>query len=172
MRPLKQLLGSDPTHDHLHPFETSWLFPPYVLASFRALFALYAFVTIFFIFGWNGQHGDSEDSQQSFSYFTHLSFWGVAFYFLVSAVHTFLYAQTGRSVLLDKWPKALKALHSLFYSTIVTFPFVVLVVYWTILYDGPWFPRTFDAWTNVRNLIIHIPTCYGYIKEEKSSTNK
>ena len=154
MRPFHQFLGSDPIHDHLHHFETSWLLPPYLLASLRALFSLYAFVTIFFIFGWNGQHSSdgedgSEASRRSFSYFTHLSFWGVAFYFLVSAVHTFLYARTGRSVLFDKWPRVFRALHSLFYTTITNFPFVVLVVYWTILFEGPWFPEVFDAWTNV-----------------------
>jgi hypothetical protein len=52
-------------------------------------------------------------------------------------------------VLLEKWPRWLRALHSLFYTTIVTFPFLVTIVYWKILYNGSWFPITFDAWSNV-----------------------
>ena len=28
-------------------------------------------------------------------------------------------------------------------------PFLVTIVYWAVLYDGPWFPKTFEAWTNI-----------------------
>jgi len=150
MLPFNSLMGADPAHDSLHHFETSWIFPSYVLASIRAIASLYAFVTIFFIFGWRGSHGDDLGNRRSFSYFTNLSYWGIAFYFLIAAIHTFLYARTARSVLLDKWPRFLRALHSLFYTTIVTFPFLVTIVYWAVLYDGHWFPITFDAWSNVR----------------------
>jgi hypothetical protein len=142
-------LGVDASHDHLHHFETSWLLPPYLLAIFRSLFSLYAFVTIFFIFGWNGQHGEGEDTGQTFSYFTWLSFWGDAFYFLVAGIHTFLYAGTGRSVIFNKCPRVFRVLHSIFYSTVTTFPFIVTIVYWAVLYEGPWFPVRLDAWQNV-----------------------
>ncbi|KAK2765440.1 hypothetical protein FQN54_008291 [Arachnomyces sp. PD_36] len=143
------LLGCHPANDSFHHFETSWLLPPVLLASIRSLFSLYAFVTIFFIFGWNGSHNDDDDSRRSFSYFTWLSFWGVAFYFLVAAIHTFLYAATGRSVVFDKCPRVVRVLHSIFYATVTTFPFIVTIVYWAILYEDPWFPVTFEAWTNV-----------------------
>jgi hypothetical protein len=85
---------------------------------------------------------------REFSYFTIITFWGIAFYFLVAAIHTFTYALRSRP-LLDSFPRFLQALHSLYYTTIVTFPFIVTIVYWGILYAGPWFPIRFQAWKNV-----------------------
>ncbi|PGH07233.1 hypothetical protein AJ79_06337 [Helicocarpus griseus UAMH5409] len=149
MRSIISLMGVNPADDKLHRFETSWLFSPFVLAILRGLISLYCFVTFIVMFAWQGTHGDNLSSRRSFSYFTNLTFWGVAFYFLVASIHTFLYARTGRSVLFDKWPRWLRALHSLFYSTVTCFPFVVLIVYWALLYTGPWYPVQFDAWTNI-----------------------
>ncbi|PGH23293.1 hypothetical protein AJ80_02709 [Polytolypa hystricis UAMH7299] len=154
MPSFNSLMGANPAHDSQHHFETSWLFRPTILAAIRALLSLYAFTTIFFIFGWNGTHDNAQSSRRSFSYFTHLSYWGVAFYFLFAALHTFLYARTGRSVLLDKWPRSLRALHSLLYSTATVFPFLVMIVYWALLYDGTWFPETFSAWTNISQHLL------------------
>lgn len=148
-RSFAALMGADPAHDCLHAFETSWAFSPLILFCARALISLYVFTSTFFIFGWNGSHGADIASRRSFSFFTHLTFWGVAFYFLVAALHTFLYHWTGRSVLLDKLPRWLRALHVLFYSTVVNFPFLVTIIYWAMLFSPPWFAITFDAWTNV-----------------------
>lgn len=151
-------LGCDTSNDRFHHFETSWLLPPYILASIRTLISLYAFVTIFFIFGWNGAHGHDRDTRRSFSYFTWLSFWGDAFYFLVAGVHTFLYAGTGRSVIFDKCPRVVWVLHSILYATVTTFPWIVMIVYWAVLYEDPWFPLTFEAWTNVQKCSSLPPT--------------
>jgi hypothetical protein len=133
-----------------HRFVTSWLLPPTLLAVLRGLISLYVFTTIFFIFGWQGTHGMMDENKGELSYFTSLTFWGLAFYFLFSAIHTILYARRG-STPLDHWPPPLQALHSLFYTTIVTFPFLVTIVFWAILYDGPWFAVQYDAWSNVRH---------------------
>lgn len=143
-------MGADPENDELHHFETSWIFPVYLLASIRAVIAAYTFVATFFILAWQGARGDNGGNRRYFAHFANLSFAGVAFYFLFAAIHTFLYARTGRSVLLEKWPRYMRALHSLFYSTIATFPFFVTIVRWAALYDGQWFPTTFQAWINVR----------------------
>ena len=132
-----------------HRFVISWLLPPTLLAILRGLVALYAFTTIFFILGWQGAHGLAEENEGELSYFTSLTFWGIAFYFTISAVHTALYARRGYAPL-DRWPRPLQALHSLFYTTIVTFPFLVTIVFWVILYSGSWFSAEFDAWSNVR----------------------
>lgn len=112
---------------------------------------LYAFVARFFIIGWTCAHdslGGCKAVRQSFSYFTDLTYWGISFYFLVAAVHTLAYALTSRP-LLDRFPRSLQALHSLLYTTVVTFPFLVTIVYWTILYEGPWFKLEFNAWSNI-----------------------
>lgn len=110
--------------DPTHRFETSWILPPGALFGVRALLSLYAFVTLFTIFGWNGAHGRSEDSQRSFSYFTHLTYWGLAFYYAFSAAHTGSYWLTG-TPFLARWPKWLQVAHSMFYSTIVIYPWIV-----------------------------------------------
>lgn len=40
-------------------------------------------------------------------------------------------------------------LHSFLYTTIVTFPFLVTIVFWAVIYNGVWFQRVFDAWSNI-----------------------
>jgi hypothetical protein len=105
-------------------FVTSWLFTPGILFACRALLSLYAFTTLFFIFGWNGEHGGAEASRRSFSYFTVLTYWGLAFWYAFSAFHTGSYWLKGTSVL-ARWPRSLQMAHSMFYSTIVTYPFIV-----------------------------------------------
>ncbi|POR35484.1 hypothetical protein TPAR_04302 [Tolypocladium paradoxum] len=157
--------------DPSHRFETSWLLGPWLLFLCRALIVspppllssprdsrrlppvqcVYAFTTLLFIIGWTCAHaslGGCLAVRQSFSFFTVLTYWGLAFYFLAAALHTLAYALTGRP-LLDRLPRPLQALHALFYTTAVTFPFLVTLVYWAVLYKPPWFPRQFDAWRNV-----------------------
>ncbi|DAA75831.1 TPA_exp: Uncharacterized protein A8136_1202 [Trichophyton benhamiae CBS 112371] len=141
MRSFMSLMGADPSQDHLHAFETSWLFSPFVLGCIRAAFSLYAFVTIFFIIGWRAVHHQVDNMKDMFVYFTNLSYWGVAFYFLFAAIHSFVYARTGRSVFFDKAPRFLRALHSLLYSSIIILPIIVTILYWTLLFGGPWFPE-------------------------------
>ncbi|OAL65296.1 hypothetical protein A7C99_3780 [Trichophyton rubrum] len=141
MRSFMSLMGADPSQDHLHAFETSWLVSPFVLGCIRAAFSLYAFVTIFFVIGWRAVHHQVDNMKDMFVYFTNLSYWGVAFYFLFAAIHSFVYARTGRSVFFDKTPRFLRALHSLLYSSIIILPIIVTILYWTLLFGGPWFPE-------------------------------
>ncbi|KAJ5591321.1 hypothetical protein N7450_005293 [Penicillium hetheringtonii] len=116
--PPSTLFGVDPVRDDLHHYETSWLLPPSLLAALRALISTYIFVSIFFIWGWDGTHGDRDAIGQSFSFFTWLTYWGLGFYTLFAAIHTACYAYTGRSLLFNRWPRALRALHGLLYTTI------------------------------------------------------
>lgn len=44
----------------------------------------------------------------------------------------------------------MQALHAVYYTTVVTFPILVTIVFWGVLYESPWFPVRFDAWSNVR----------------------
>lgn len=143
-------LGASSPFDPTDRYTTSWLLPPTILATLRLLLSLYAFTTIFVIFGWNDAHDGAQRSRRSFSYFTNLTYWGLAFYFLVSGLHTLSYARSGKSWL-QTWPRALQAAHAVFYTTVITFPFLVTIVYWAILYSDPWFPVVFQAWSNVRS---------------------
>jgi len=141
-------LGVTTPFDPLHTYTTSWLLPPLLLALIRSFLSLYAFCTIFTIFGYNDSHHEAIDNRQWFSYFTNLTYVGLAFYFLFSAIHTWSYWRTGKA-LLQSWPRPLQALHAVFYSTVVTFPFLVTIVYWGVLYKNPWFPVVEDAWSNI-----------------------
>ncbi|KAJ1327533.1 FAR-17a/AIG1-like protein [Microdochium nivale] len=141
--------------DPSHRFETSWILPPYLLATVRLLIGLYSLITLLFNIGYQCTHpelGGCQASGNSFSYFTVLTYWGLSFYFLFAAVHTFTYARSN-SALLDRWPRLLQALHSLYYSSITTFPILVTVVYWVLLYgtlyNGRGFPNTYTLWSNV-----------------------
>ncbi|RYP60560.1 hypothetical protein DL771_010477 [Monosporascus sp. 5C6A] len=131
--------------------------------------ALYAFTTLLFRIGWGCTHPASAtdapaqvrdercgSSKASFSFFTVLTYWGIAFYLLVAAVHTATYARnaTSRGPLLARFPRPLQALHSLFYTTVTTYPLLVTIVYWGVLYPTSFgahggFPNTFTAWINV-----------------------
>ncbi|PHH75515.1 hypothetical protein CDD80_2312 [Ophiocordyceps camponoti-rufipedis] len=85
---------------------------------------------------------------RSFSYFTVLSYWGLAFYFLVAALHSLSYARSAPKSLLARLPRPLQALHSLFYSSVVVFPLIVSIVFWAVLYRN-WFLSAYDAWRNI-----------------------
>ncbi|KAJ5724489.1 hypothetical protein N7493_006217 [Penicillium malachiteum] len=142
------LLG-DRTEDNLHRFETSWLLSPTILACLRGLIALYIITTIIVIWVWYGTHNERVEIGESFSYFTWLTYWGLFFYFLVSAIHTALYARTGRSVLFDRCPRVFRTLHAILYASITTYPFLVTIVFWGILFTPPFYKTTFPGWSNI-----------------------
>lgn len=137
--------------DPSHRYETSWLIPPYALCAIRAIFGLYGIVTELFIAGWYCTHpsaGGCAMAGDEFSYFTVLTYWGLALYNLTAALHTFTYARTG-AALLDRLPRPLQALHAFYYTTVTTYPFIVTAVYWGVLYGGgPWFATEFEGWSN------------------------
>lgn len=141
------LVGASDPFDSTARFATSWLLPARFLAGARLLFALYAFVAQIVIYALSSP----TDDQQSFSYFTILTYWALAFYLLFAGLHSLSYARSGfrGQYMLQRWPRALQAAHSVFYTTIMVYPFIVTIVYWTILYKSPWFAHVFDAWSNV-----------------------
>ncbi|KAL9098272.1 MAG: hypothetical protein Q9163_006043 [Psora crenata] len=142
------LLGVSDPFDPLNRYTTSIILPLPVLALVRLLISLYAFVTIFFTFGWDCTHGQTREARRWFSYFTNLTYSGLAFYFLFSGLHTLSYTVRGKSWL-NSWPRPLQAAHAIYYTTIVTFPPLVTIVYWAVLYENPWFEVEVQAWSNV-----------------------
>jgi len=138
--------------DPSNRFQTSWLLSPWLLFACRALIGIYALATriVSIIYRCSSPNHSCGSASRSFSFFTILTFWGIAFYFLITALHTATYALRGanRSTL-DAFPRPLQALHSLFYTSIVVYPFVVSIVYWAALYRGGWFDTTLNAWENI-----------------------
>jgi cytochrome bd-type quinol oxidase subunit 2 len=105
-------------------FSSSWLFKTSHFFIIRAIISLYIFVSIIAKLAYYGAHHEQNLDEQDFSYFTSITFWALAFYFAVAAYHTFTYSRTGTPAL-ARWPAVLRQLHSIFYSTIVVYPFVV-----------------------------------------------
>ncbi|KAI3318530.1 hypothetical protein HD806DRAFT_511925 [Xylariaceae sp. AK1471] len=137
--------------DPSHRFQTSWLVSPYVLFGIRALMSIYAFTTLLFNIGYQCAHpslGGCTTSRAAFSYFTVLTYWGIAFYALISAIHTFSYARYNTAPL-DRWPRPLQALHSLFYASVTTFPFLVTIVFWALLSSPRTLATQYSTWSNI-----------------------
>ncbi|KAJ4369965.1 hypothetical protein N0V83_005729 [Neocucurbitaria cava] len=160
--------GFDPTHT----FVRSHFVPPVVLACIRALLSIYSFTTIITCYTWLAHrtatvalkdvnigsytlHQSDAAIGQSFSFFTYLTFWSLGFYFLASSIHTFMYVfRGGRTWLHDGgcawwWPKKpLQLAHSMFYSSVVSFPFLVTIVFWGTMNSG-WPSGRFEQWINI-----------------------
>lgn len=143
---LYELAKVDSPFDQSNRFSSSYILNAYILAGYRLLVSLYCFTTLIFRLAYSAESG--EDAGESFSYFTNITYWGLAFYFLFAGYHTFQYARYGQAPL-QRWPKILQFLHSLYYSTIVLFPFLVTAVYWVLLAPPQWYPTVYGAWSNI-----------------------
>jgi len=72
-------------------------------------------------------------------------------YFWVSGAYSIIYALTGSSPL-RRYPRFLQLLHSLFYSSVTTFPFIVTAVFWSLISVPPHkkaFSTMMLQWTNI-----------------------
>ncbi|KZM26705.1 uncharacterized protein EKO05_0008813 [Ascochyta rabiei] len=145
-------------------FVTSHFVSPLVLALIRAVLCVYTFTTIIVSYSWLASNtatiglkdvniGSYEIQQsehaigQSFSFFTFLTFWSLGFYFLVSSLHTFMFAFRNRTWLHD-WPKILRLMHSVYYSCVTSMPFLVTIVFWGTMNSG-WPAGRFEQWMNL-----------------------
>ena len=117
-------LRSNGAFDPTQRFSTSWLVSPYVLFTSRIIFSLYSFSVLFYSVGLKIYSEFYAYGLETVTFFPCLSYWGLATYFAVSAIHTFSYARWGKPFL-ARWPRTLQQLHSLLYSTIVVFPLLV-----------------------------------------------
>ncbi|KAF2216215.1 hypothetical protein CERZMDRAFT_93512 [Cercospora zeae-maydis SCOH1-5] len=152
----------------------SRLLSPKALAYTRALMALYCWMTLIVGYSWMAyerarnnlrdvnippyaQILDRGAIAKSFSFFTYIVFWSQAFYFTISSWHTFTYAKernastpSSKSHLHDDFPRCLQFAHSLWHTTIITYPSLVSIVYWCTMYAGPWYSAmVFMKWMNI-----------------------
>ncbi|OAG02248.1 uncharacterized protein CC84DRAFT_1049418, partial [Paraphaeosphaeria sporulosa] len=145
-------------------FVRSHFVSPVVLACIRAVLCLYSFTTIITCYTWLAHrtatvnlkdvnidsytiHQGEAAIGQSFSFFTYLTFWCLGFYFFISAFHTFTYVFR-RTSYLHTWLRPLQLLHTLYYTTITTFPFLVTIVFWGTMNSG-WPAGRFEQWINI-----------------------
>ncbi|SMR52810.1 unnamed protein product [Zymoseptoria tritici ST99CH_1E4] len=78
---------------------------------------------------------------RGFSYLTFITYWSLAFYFSVSAWHTFTHAfnlRRGRtesiSHLHDPFPRSLQLAHAVWHTTITNLPFLITLVFWSTIF--------------------------------------
>ena len=145
-------------------FVTSSFVSPLVLACIRAVLCLYCFTTIIISYSWLASNTATVNLRdvnigsymiqqneaaigQSFSFFTYLTFWSLGFYFLLSSVHTFMFAFKERTWL-HSWPKVLQLMHSFYYSCTTSMPFLVTIVFWGTMNSG-WPAGRFEQWINL-----------------------
>ncbi|PSR75352.1 hypothetical protein PHLCEN_2v9215 [Hermanssonia centrifuga] len=142
------LLGVPAPFDTSYTLVTSPILPPLWLAATRLTFAVYGTVFIIFRLAYEGikYHTDSA----FFSYFTSLSYIGLFSYFWASGVQTLLFALSGcKRYPLQRWYKPLHFLHMLLLSTIITFPIIVTIVFWSLLSSPTTLSTRYSAWTNI-----------------------
>ncbi|ETN46931.1 uncharacterized protein HMPREF1541_01120 [Cyphellophora europaea CBS 101466] len=163
MANIYEALGVPLSGFNSRPFISSWLLPQDALAAIRLTISIYVVASISYSYAYFASHKvtfhlqdvnikpisfqvGAEGIRQSFSYFTYISYWSQSFYFFFAALHTFVGARQGIPWL-DKWPRPLQALHSIYYTCITTLPFLVSSIYWSSMYVGPWFQHDFDRWS-------------------------
>ena len=88
------------------------------------------------------------DIDSYFSYFTDITFISLTFYLLFAALHTLVYAFTGRFPL-NRWYRPFQLAYTILFTTIITFPIVVTVVYWSLLASKSTFATTYSTWSNI-----------------------
>ncbi|KAF8178715.1 hypothetical protein BJ912DRAFT_1023974 [Pholiota molesta] len=144
----------DSTFDAPHKFVTSPIFrSPILFASIRLTIALYTATTLLVTLIWKAVV--THDAKSYFSFFTYLTYIGLCAYYFAAGVQTITYALywrragAGVGYPLQRWPRILQALHVVLHSTIVTFPIVVTIVFWSLLADPTTFANTFSAWSNL-----------------------
>lgn len=169
--------GSKEDFDKGATYVRSHIISPLALACLRASIAVYIWSTLIVGYSWITYNDTSQPISdiglptltllldkafiaKSFSYFTFITYWSLAFYFSVSAWHTFVYAfnlRRGRagsiSYLHDFFPRPLQLAHAIWHTTITTFPFLVTLVFWTTLYAIPW--STSSTYVRFINVSIH-----------------
>lgn len=142
-----RLFNVDSPFDPTNRFQTAYLLSPIVLGCTRLLISLYIFCVLLYELIRDGILHNGQ-AVTHWSYFTNITYWSIGFYMAFSGFHTVIYARR-RVAPLQHWPRILQLLHSLFYTTIIIYPFLVTVIYWVILSSAQTFSTTFTTWSNI-----------------------
>ncbi|CAK4027461.1 Hypothetical predicted protein [Lecanosticta acicola] len=163
-----------PSTDAARQYVTSYILHPYALALLRSIMSLYCFSTIIIGYSWLAHDSAPNTLKdihiptytllldvgfigESFSFFTFLTWWSLAFYFGISAFHTFDYARSLRrggkpDELLQRsfsYHWSFELAYSLWHTTVTTYPFLVSIVFWAMMYGSPWPTSKFAQWINI-----------------------
>ncbi|KAH7105103.1 hypothetical protein BKA62DRAFT_816597 [Auriculariales sp. MPI-PUGE-AT-0066] len=134
--------------DSTHRFETSTILSPVTLGYIRLLIAAYGAATIIASALPSVRQPDWPTNAQSFSYLSNITWWGITGYHVVASFHTLYYARTGHAPL-ERWHWTLQRAHEFLWTTIVTLPCMVTIVFWSIQYSPEKIATPADAWSNI-----------------------
>lgn len=127
-------------------YMTSPQMSPSTLGYCRLTIGSYALLVIVVNLIYSGIH---QGLQLWFSYYTHISFVALCFYFFFAGAHSLIFAKHGLSKGLARWPKFLQLAHMVLQHTVCTYAFVVTVVFWLALSDGALSNGPYSAWMNI-----------------------
>ncbi|KAG7089992.1 hypothetical protein E1B28_011614 [Marasmius oreades] len=145
------LFGAGTLFDPSHKLVTSPFFSPTLLAWFRASVALYTTAMLIFILAYDSVV--TKDAGTNFSYFTFLTYIGICSYYWASFVQTFWYIRRGfEGYPLQSWGKTLQILHLMLRNTVLTFPIIVTIAFWTLVATPSSVATTVNLW---RNISVH-----------------
>ncbi|KAG7089989.1 hypothetical protein E1B28_011611 [Marasmius oreades] len=145
--------ASASTHfDSYHKLVTSPFFSPTLLAWFRASVAVFTTATLIAILVYDSIV--TKDAYRNFSFFTFLTYIGICSYYWASFVQTFWYIRRGfEGYPLQSWGKTLQILHLVLQNTVLNFPIIVTIVFWTSIAT----PSSVNRLDNLlRNISVHI----------------
>jgi len=127
---------------------TSPVFSSTTLGALRLLFAVYGVIVVvitvvfyFILF---------HDPDSYLSYFTNLTWIGLTAYHWASGIQTIAFVRRGhKSYPLQSWPRFFQLLHVLLRSTIIVYPILVTIVFWSLLASPSTFNTTYSTWSNL-----------------------
>ncbi|KAF9126855.1 hypothetical protein BGW39_006306 [Mortierella sp. 14UC] len=136
--------------DHFEPdrIVTSNLVRPLTLAILRGLVCLYTVIVI--VASW----AIAESASEYLKFFTNLTYFGLVVYLVCSTIWSINYLRqppTTRAHWLKTGSPWWGYLHWLLYSTVVTYHFIVPLVYWTMLNER----TTMNAVGHWKNYSVH-----------------
>jgi len=126
-------------------FVTARFLSPFIFGLLRLLFAIYGICVIIIDIVLTARDGDIDTY---FSYFTDITYIALIFYFIFAAGHTLWYARTGTSPL-NNWYRPFQMAHTILFSTIITYPIIVTIVFWTLLSSSSTFATPRSTWSNI-----------------------
>lgn len=145
---------------------TSGIVQPWVLFTIRLILAIYAVAASVVHIVIFGTIGDDANYGLYYAYFTRLTWIGLTAYYCAAAFHSGIFVMSIRQLKrgtvsrapwypLQKWGRFLQFLHLWLFSTVITMPLLVTIVYWALLASPASFASPFTTWSNVSFHILN-----------------
>ncbi|KAG8861073.1 COPII subunit [Serendipita sp. 405] len=159
---------------------TSGTVKPWVLFLIRLLLAIWSVAAGLAHIILSQAVLDEIPFKQYYVYFTRLTFIGLTSYFCAAAFHSGFFVLSLRQLKkgeatrapwypLQKWGRVLQFLHLALFSTIITYPIIVTVVYWAILASSQSFSSPFYSWSNIafhalNSVLLLVELIFGRVR--------